>query len=61
MLAEAVMKRSQILWKTGIFNILVQIAFLAVFYVTGRDVTVNLWGARELLFDVGIVLIPCAI
>lgn len=55
------MKRSQILWKTGIFNILVQIAFLAVFYAAGRDVTVNLWGARELLFDVGIVLIPCAI
>jgi len=55
------MKRTHTLWKTGIFNILFQVLFLAVLYLAGRDVAPNLSGTREILFDVGIVLIPCAV
>jgi len=55
------MKRSHNLWKTGIFNVIFQVLFLVVLYIIGRDVSIPLSGWQQILFDLVIVSIPCAI
>jgi protease PrsW len=55
------MKRSHNLWRTGIFNVIFQVLFLLVLYTIGRDLPIRLSGWQQILFDLVIVFIPCAV
>jgi RsiW-degrading membrane proteinase PrsW (M82 family) len=55
------MKRIKNLWKTGIINLLFQILFLFILYLVGNENQINLSGFYKILFNIGIVFIPCLV